>query len=462
MMNSQPTISLDATIDNAITQYHANLTEAAAIHQEESARPPDSGFRPCSEVPALTEPLRIFFRPSLLRMMNLPSYRGHAVRMLDLTGNPGTRTTKTFASLLIVARAVEHIQRTGERVMIVTATSGNKGTALRDAVLRAVDEGLVSPADLGVSVLAPRGSLPKLWSSRLSTDPELRRRNPVMLYQGSQPEEVKQLARQFVHDRAGQYARESGLRLWYTLDLANYVVADTVRAYFEADAFPIQDGERRVHAHAVSSAFGLLGYHLGRRVLARLTGRQQGTHPQFLLVQHLRTPDMVLHLLHSSFSRANMPAFSRTSDGRYVQHDDPSFPQVTDDPAEDLDSTFYSRHPATSPTMSSIVARHGGGGIVVSGQECRARYPHIRELLQPFGMRLPGDPEMLREWSLVMAMTGIMNAIDRGLVPDRSAIVVHASGSYSAGDFTPLPQGSTVPVQSLDDMSRSVSAAAHR
>lgn len=157
-----------------------------------------------------------------------------------------------------------------------------------------------------------------------------------------------------------------------------------------------------------------------------------------------------------------MPTFTRRPDGRYVQHDDPSFPQVTDDPAEDLDSTFYSRQPATSPTMSGIIARHGGGGIVVSGRECRARYPHIRELLQPFGMRLPGDLGMLREWSLVMAMTGIMNAIDRGLVAAGSAIVVHASGSYSDGDFTPLPQPCTIPVRSLGDMSGPLSAAAHR
>ena len=57
--------------------------------------------------------------------------------MLDLTGNPGTHTTKTFASLLIVARAVEYIRRTGEKVVIFSPTSANKGTALRDAVLRA-------------------------------------------------------------------------------------------------------------------------------------------------------------------------------------------------------------------------------------------------------------------------------------------------------------------------------------
>jgi len=45
--------------------------------------------------------------------------------MLDLAREPGT-TPRDFASLLIVARAVQYIRRTGEPIMIFSPTSANK------------------------------------------------------------------------------------------------------------------------------------------------------------------------------------------------------------------------------------------------------------------------------------------------------------------------------------------------
>jgi hypothetical protein len=94
------------------------------------------------------------------------------VRLIDLTGNPGTHTTKTFPSMLIVARAVEHIRRTGQAIRIVTPTSANKGIGLRDAVGRALAAGLVTPRELSCLVLAPQTTVHKFQHARRAADPE--------------------------------------------------------------------------------------------------------------------------------------------------------------------------------------------------------------------------------------------------------------------------------------------------
>jgi hypothetical protein len=88
--------------------------------------------------------------------------------------------------------------------------------------------------------------------------------------------------------------------------------------------------------------------------------------------------------------------------------------------------------------MNDLIGRFGGDGIVVSRRECLQRYPLLRELFAATSIALPEDPAELREWSLVMALTGVLNAIDRGLVPARFEIVVHGSGSYTAQDYAPL------------------------
>jgi hypothetical protein len=267
---------------------------------------------------------------------------------------------------------------------------------------------------------------------------------------------VKRLTSDFVRASADSLLEREGLRLWFTLDLANYVIADTARACFEAEVLPPAAGGQRVHAHAVSSAFGLLGYHLGWRML---NGDPGSGHPQFLLVQHLRTPDMVLSLREAQ-GVATRPRFAPRSDGRYVQAGDPAFPYVTDDPGEELDSTFYTRRPVTSKTINEIISRYGGGGIVVSRCECEARYRVIREWLAGVGIDLPADSGKLREWSLVMVLTGVLNAIERGLLSPGAQVVVHASGSYADGDYEPLPQPCTATVESIADIGRVVERAA--
>ncbi|MEU4329523.1 DUF6002 family protein [Nonomuraea dietziae] len=434
---------------NLLIDYYDRLPAsiAACVDDLEPVRS-DIGFSPGYHLPALDADVERFLSVATARWEPLGEYGEHRLTLLDLTGNPATGTTKTFASLMIVARAVEYIRRYGEAVTIFSPTSANKGVALRDAVLRAIEAGLVRPDQLRTVILAPGSCLAKLRSSRLSTDPELRELNPMLVYNGPEPEQVKALGRAFADKYAGDL-RANGENLWYSLDLANYLVADTARAYFEHAASPVAGP--RLHAHAVSSAFGLLGYHRGRDVLESSGASSQEHRPASLLVQHLGTPDMVLNLRNGSFDRAGLPQYALT-DGLYRQSADPRFPAVTYDPDEVLDPTFYTHRPATSPSMNAIIERSGGDGIVVSLAECVARYPQVRELLAGTGCELPADFRTLREWSLVMAMTGVLNAVDRGLADDWRDVVVHGSGRYTSADYTPLEPEAMTEVATVEDV----------
>ena len=412
-------------------------------------------FSPGFALPGLDDGLRDYFAVAGARWVPLGEYAGHPFTMLDLTANPGTQTTKTYASLLIVARAVEHIRRTGRSVMIVSPTSGNKGVALRDAVLRALDAGLATPEQLRVVILAPSDSLPKLRASRLSTDPELRALNPQLVYPGKEPEAVKALAREFVHDHAARLSA-GGLDVWFSLELANYMVADATRALFEHRVDPIE--RPRLHAHAVSSAFGLLGYHAGRELLEASGEARVDRRPASLLVQHLATPDMVLSLRFGSVDESRLSSYTMdASTGMYVRvGDDPRFPATTYRPGEVLDATFYTRRPVTSPAMNEIIGRFGGDGIVVSLAECVARYPFLRARLDTAQPSLPADLRALREWSTVMAMTGVMNAIDRGLIDGDRDVVVHGTGSYSDRDYEPLCGDQVTEVEDVRAMAAAI------
>jgi hypothetical protein len=369
--------------------------------------------------------------------------------------NPRTRTTKTLPSLVIVARAAEYVRRTGERVMIVSPSSGNKATALRDAVLRAYEAGLVAPEQLQILVVVPETSRAKLWASPLSADPDLCRRNPVATHAGAQAADVKPLAMALVDRYAETFWNEHGVRLWYTLDIENYKAADVVRACVEQEHLPAS--ANRLHVHAVSSAYGLLGHDLGARRLAAAGGPEP--FGGYFLVQHLGTPDMVLSLHFGGTSRDLLPVYDYdASTGLYSQHRDFRFPVTTFDPHEVLDPTFYTSQPPTSAAMNPLIRRQGGGGIVVSLHECLERYPRLRALLAPAGVDLPADPRDLREWSLVMALTGLFNGIDRGLV-DQDDIVVHGSGSYQTADYTPISAGHLTPVTSVGELAAAATRA---
>lgn len=447
------------TCGNMLLDHYGMLPRAiaACVPDPSPVNEPDA-FSPGFSLPELTGGVRELLAAATVTWRPLGEYAGHPVILLDLGGNPGTHTTKTFASLLIVARAVEFIRRTGEPIMIFSPTSANKGTALRDAVLRAIRAGLVTPEQLRVVILAPQSSRPKLRSSPLSADEHLRQLNPVLLYQGAEPERVKELGQRFVRGHARLLWDRLRTHLWYTLELSNYIVADTARAFFEQAVSPTATaGQPRTHAHAVSSAFGLLGYHAGRQVLERDGLASESTRPASLLVQHLGTPDMILHLLHRSFDRQNMPAFELDrGTGTYRQTADPHFPRVTDDPGEVLDPTFYSHRPATSPAMDEIIGRYGGSGIVVSRHECLRRYPALADWFAATPRPLGTDPDQVREWSLVMALTGALNAVDRDLIKPDHQIVVHGSGWYTTADFTALEPAATVTVSTDEDIAAAV------
>ncbi|MFC7244219.1 DUF6002 family protein [Catellatospora aurea] len=422
---------------NLIVDYYQVIAAAVARLGAGPGGPAGTaGFAPGFDLPDLSDDVRQFFAAANATWRELGAHGGHGVQFMDLTGNPGTHTTKTFPSMLIVARAVEHIRRTGESICVFTPTSANKGIALRDAVSRAIAAKLVTPEQLRVVVLAPASTRHKFRRDALSADPALRAANPLLRFGGAEPEGVKALGRAFVDAYAQEAYDKHGTTLWFSLALPNYLVADAARAAFELDAAPAIAAAPRWHAHAVSSAFGLLGYNLGRDVLED-SGRADGSpRPGFLLVQHLGTPDMVLNLRTGSFSRDGLPAYRMdAATGLWSQDADPHFPAVADNLAEVLDPTFYTHQPVTSPAMNDLIKRYGGDGITVSRHECVARYPQLRDWLRNTPCELPADPADLREWSIVMALTGVLNAIDRGLVPAGREIVVHGSGSYRDDDY---------------------------
>ncbi|MFB7664825.1 DUF6002 family protein [Kitasatospora sp. NPDC056138] len=443
---------------NLITDFYRTLNEVAASFDAGSTVRPQPGVvTPGFALPELTPQVAEFFGAAEARWLDFGSYRDQSLTLLNLAANPGTNTTKTFPSLLIVARAVEHIRRHGEPVIIFTPTSANKGTALRDAVQRALACGLATPEQLRVVVLAPASSAGKLRAGALSEDPALAALNPVLTLRSPVAEEVKALGREFVAEHAEEVHRRTGARVWFSLDLNNYLLADVSRALFEHATAPLDQALRpRTHAHAVSSAFGMLGYHRGRSLLEEAGISSPARRPHTLLVQHLGTPDMVLDLRFGSFDRSHVPQYrADPAGGRHHQQLDPHFPATTDDPAEILDSTFYTHAPVTAATMTGIINTYGGDGIVVSGHECRERYPELRAGLEGAGFSAPADPAGVREWSLVMALTGVLNAIDRGLVKPDHDVVVHGSGWYTDADYTPLGPGAR-PVASAADIARIV------
>ncbi|CAM5435536.1 hypothetical protein GCM10010329_52500 [Streptomyces spiroverticillatus] len=431
-----------SSVDNAVTHYYDRVQAALdrlGKHRQgngSSGFAPEgnapSGFVPEFLLPAPCRRLADFLAASTMASVPLGSHRGVRLALLDLMGNPATRTAKTFAALIVVARAIRHVRETGERLLLLTPSSANGATALRDAVLRAVEHGLVTPDELRIACVVPANSVDKVWSSGLSYDAGLRARNPVIVNEGDGTA-VRELARQGAEAFAAEGEHRAGTRVWQAPGLDDHRAADSLRAFYEADFMPLRGGTRW-HAHAVAGAFGLLGHHLGTELLERAAPHDT-PRPGYLLVQHLRTPDLVLDL-HGE-RRAPVYRLDPAS-GLYAQHASPHFPARTFDPDESIDPTFCTTHPTTAPLVSSIVREQGGSGIVVSLHECLERYGQARALAGTGGVQLPYDPRHLREWSLVMALTGTLLAIERGLVR-ADEVVVHGSGSYDSGDFTPLP-----------------------
>lgn len=444
-------------IDNALAHYYDVLKQTMNEYQQSDRFVPSKNFLPAFDLPVLDAAMTEFLRPSGIGLAGLGDYGDCSLHLLNLMGNPATRTTKTFGSMINIARAVNHIRNTGERVCIISPSSGNKATALRNAVERAVSVGLVSETELQIVTVVPEASRNKLWSSALSNDPRLRELNSMAVMPCDVPVHVKHMIAEFMSRYAEEFWTKRGVRVWHTLERPNYMVADTVRALVEHDLMPTT-GRGRIHAHAVSSALGLQGLHFGHQALAN-RGIDLPA-PQLMLVQHLGTPDMVLSLYHDSFDMNLVPRYRRRElDGLFVQDEDPHFPYTTFDPAEHLDATFYSRTPESAAQINTVIKDNGGAGIVVSLHECLQRYNEVRDLLAVTGgVTLPADPRKLREWSMVMAVTGVLNGIDRGLIDDRD-VLIHASGSYGDDDYTELSPAHSVYVQGVDDFYKAVCQA---
>jgi hypothetical protein len=450
------------TVPNALSRYYDRI-RAAAGHLS-ATRPPGNFFQPGWELPEPTGTLEEFFAVSTLSGGPLSEYRGRKLSFLDLTGNPGTRTTKTFGSAVIVARALRHTAVTGESVLLVSPSAANKAVALRDAVLRAYQVGAASPATLRVAVVVPAANLQKIWDSGL-TAAKYSAANPIGVFDGAEREHVKKLATAAVQMMSGEVLASSGFRIWYTLDPLNYMLADIVRAFFEDEMVPSTGSAHRWHAHAVSSAYGLLGHDLGRRELAQVSGSQPAApRPRYLLVQHLETPDLVLNLRAEATANYRLPSYEidqPTGQHRQVGPVDPHFPMVCYSGNERLERTFYTRNPPTIPLVQDLLARQGGDGIVVSLPECLARYQEIRRFLGYTTVApLPEDPRRLREWAGVMAVAGALTAIDRGLIPFGDELMVHCSGAYSEGDYEIPDRRQLYPVDATEDVAAMLRKAA--
>lgn len=434
-----------------LERYYGMIVDGAGQFEPQ---PIAGEFEPSMRLPKLDAGMSQFLSPATAGIVELGRYKGLPLRLLDLRQNPNTQTTKTFASLLIVARAVRHIQDTGNPVLLFSPSSGNKAIALRDAVARALTSGLVRPDQLRIATLTPEQTVGKLRKSILSEDPELRRLNPAFVLHGPEPEAVKAVGQKF--KQLFNAAGDTGMRLWHSLRIENYRFADQVRAFYDYEfGTAAHHDQRTVHVHAVSSAYGLLGYASGIEVL-----KAHGcwlAKPQFLLVQHMATCDMVVHLLSGGFAQQGVvPAYARQDDGVLTQQASPHFPQRTWAAAESLEHTFYTHKPATATEMSALIGQNGGSGIVVSLLECFERYAECRQLLEKSDIKLPADPRKLTEWSLVMALTGVLNAIDRGLLPDASGFTVHASGVYGVDDYERVADRHLSYVDSADDMLKAV------
>ncbi|MGP3987954.1 DUF6002 family protein [Streptomyces sp. 3N207] len=439
-----------------------------ALHEgtaaAEPAAPQDpAAFTPDGELPPLDGPLRSFLAPAAARVVRLPDYRGTRLHLLDMCHGPGSRSVQSGGALVMVARAVQHVRRTGQDVTLLAPSSGNRATALRDAVLRAQQCGLAGPDQVRVVSLVPACSRHKVADSALARHPQLRRRNPLVVYHGSEPGAVHELAAAYCRERARTLRTGTGTALWYVHDPVDQRAVDALRAFVERDALGAAPAAGRVHAQAVATGSGLLGHRLGS-TLVDPEGAAGPASARYLLVQQLHNPDLVLHLLTGSFSREGVPPYKYDRARRVHRQPpeslDPRFPPTTHSPEEILEPTFFTRAPGTAPETSALVRTQGGGGIVVSRYECLARYPSVRAMLRPAGVELPADPARLAEWSLVMALTGVMNAVQRGLLAEPE-VVVHSTGSYSADDDdrAPVPDTRARYADSVDELHAVVSRA---
>ncbi|WP_431983471.1 DUF6002 family protein [Streptomyces qinglanensis] len=410
-----------------------------------------AGFAPHGELPSLDGPLRGYLAAAGTRVTRLPDHRGVRWQLFDHCAAPEGRTVQDGA-LLLVARAAQHTRRTGRRIALLAPSSGNLANALRDALLRAHRYGLAHPDQVRVIALVPAASRHKVADSALARHPELRRRNPLVVQHGADPGSVHELAAAYCRAHVRALCTGTGTALWYVRDPVEHRAAAALRAFVERDALGAAPAAGRVHAQAADTGSGLLGHRAGSALAA---GAADAAEPRPLLVQQPRTCGLVLHLLTGSCSREGAPRY-RYDAARRLHHQppgspDPHFPRTAHHPEEVVEPAFFTRAPGTAPEVSALLRAQGGTGIVVSRYECLARYPSLRALLGPAGVALPADPARLADWSLVMTLTGALNAAERGLLT-APEVVVHRTAAHSAADRTPVPGALARYADSADEL----------
>ena len=436
--------SAEAQDESVVVRYYKGLQKAHQYlerHESETTAPL---FEPMKQPPELSEEFVALYSPAKMQLAKIGEYKNRTLKLLNLMRDPATNVTKTNPSVVMIGRAVQHILDTGENIIITVTTSGNKGIALRAAAERAISLGLVEPSQLRVVMMIPENSSHKLRESLFTQDKELAALNPIIIYTGRDSVALKKIGREFQAAYHDQFFQKYNTRLWNSLHLDNYRVGDSTRAFIEYETLMRESAKEtpslRLHVQAVSSAYGLIGYHLGRSVLVEEGLTTWEENPAYFLVQHLATSDMVLYHYFGSFERKNLPNYLFDEEsGWYTQNQHAHFPEKTLEMAEMLDTTFYTLKPPTSPIFSPIINKFGGGGIVVSLHECLERYPLVRRMLQQVDINISPDPRQVTEWSIIMALTGVLNAIDRNIIPEQAEITVHGTGYYAAGlEYQPL------------------------
>ncbi|AEX52506.1 hypothetical protein Rahaq2_2657 [Rahnella aquatilis CIP 78.65 = ATCC 33071] len=446
-------VKKSGTLNNSLAFYYNEIKEILLKGEYEFRQTvQNDDFNPGYELPPLDDRMVNFLNCSDVSWTEIDEYKNVNITILNMTKNKETQTTKIFASLIMVARVVAYINRSGKGVTIITPSSANKAMALREAVLRAISFKLVNPDKINIVSVIPANSIKKLRASGLNDDIYLNKSNPVLIFDGKKT--VKELVNDF-NKRYGAEISASGRNIWFTLTVENYIYADSLRAMIEMDF--IKYFPERIQAHAVSSAYGLLGHNYGIKWLENKI--QRDLKEKYFLVQHLYNPDMVLDLYYDSFSRENVPEYSQESDCLYYQNKTPYFPYVTSDTQEMLDTTFYSLRPTTSKQMKEIIRNNGGGGIVVSEQECLLRHKEIKKLLESTSVDiiLPESFYDIYERSFSMVFTGVLNAIDRGLIKKYESVLLHATGLYCKGDYRCLDlETEIINVCSIEDINKVV------
>lgn len=86
----------------------------------------DNDFEPSMRLPVLDTRMQSFLSVATAQFFELGLYRNIPLRLFDLRQNENTQTTKTFASTLIVARAIRHIQETGESILLFSLRPATK------------------------------------------------------------------------------------------------------------------------------------------------------------------------------------------------------------------------------------------------------------------------------------------------------------------------------------------------